>query len=176
MKILFTYLVVFFCQLSHAQSLYHVTSETSLNLNGEEFIQYDLAPLKEEIVCESKTDARIDQGLLAANAVATLLAGYGVFKSQNDKNQHAFAGFVMGNVTTGMLQLILPKNMKRRKAVAIAGGIGSAVIVGIAKEVLDSKGYGHVETMDAVVTGLGGVGGSLTIGFGDISKAFRRNR
>jgi hypothetical protein len=167
-------LVLFFASLgAGAQTPYRITQESPVIIAGEEFIQYELRS-EDAIDCDSPGQLRPHQALLAANLAGSLLAGYGVYKLENDKQRHVLAGYVIGNVTTGTLQLILPKDMKHRKAWAIAGGIGAAVLVGVAKEFRDSKGYGHVETMDAVVTGLGGVGGSLTIGFGDISKAFKR--
>ncbi len=41
--------------------------------------------------------------------------------------------------------------------------IGASVILGIAKEVYDSRGHGTVEVLDAVVTALGGVVGTMII-------------
>jgi len=39
--------------------------------------------------------------------------------------------------------------------------IGASVILGIGKEIYDSRGHGTVEVLDAVATGLGGVVGAV---------------
>ena len=41
--------------------------------------------------------------------------------------------------------------------------IGASVILGIAKEVYDSRGHGTVEVLDAVATAVGGVVGVILI-------------
>jgi hypothetical protein len=42
--------------------------------------------------------------------------------------------------------------------------IGASVILGIGKEIYDSRGHGTVEVLDAVATGLGGVVGAVLMG------------
>jgi hypothetical protein len=39
--------------------------------------------------------------------------------------------------------------------------IGASVILGISKEIYDSRGHGTVEVLDAVATGLGGAVGAI---------------
>jgi fluoride ion exporter CrcB/FEX len=157
---------------------YEVVGSNTLSLNGQDFTQYTLQkkyPLSLDYSC-TRQEINLNRGLLAANVAGTMLAGYGVYKisSDNDKARHFLAGYVVGNITTGSLQLMLPKDMKNRKLWSIVGGIGASVLVGLGKEYYDSKGHGHVDAMDAVATGLGGIGGTVTIGFGDMKKVFSK--
>lgn len=159
---------------------YNVSNETALVINGQPYIQLDLTPKTlPPLNCPpTQTSIAFNRTLLLANLAASTAAGLGVLRvdPRQDKLRHALAGYVVGNVTTGTLQLILPLEMKYRKLAALAGGFGASVMVGIGKEVWDSQGHGHVDSKDAIVTGLGGLGGSLTISFGDAAKAFKKKQ
>jgi len=67
-----------------------------------------------------------------------------------DKLLHFVAGFVVSAVV-----YLIFENLTL--------AIGASVILGIAKEVYDSRGHGTVEVLDAVATGLGGVVGAVLI-------------
>lgn len=157
---------------------YTVSNQTAIVVNGQPFIQIDLTPKATPPLNCQNNSIVLNRALLLANLASAKAAGIGVLKvdPKQDKLRHALAGYVVGNVTTGALHLLLPMEMKYRKLTAFAGGFGASVLVGIGKEVWDSKGHGQVETKDAIVTGLGGLGGSLTISFGDVSKAFKKKQ
>lgn len=157
---------------------YTVSNQTAIVVNGRPFIQIDLTPKATLPLNCQNNPIVLNRALLLANLASATAAGIGVLKiaPKQDKLRHALAGYVVGNVTTGTLQLILPLEMKYRKLAAMAGGFGASVLVGIGKEVWDSQGHGHVESKDAIVTGLGGLGGSLTISFGDAAKAFKKKQ
>ena len=65
-----------------------------------------------------------------------------------DKLLHFVAGFVVSAVV-----YLIFENLTL--------AIGASVILGIAKEVYDSRGHGTVEVLDAVVTIAGGVVGAI---------------
>lgn len=56
--------------------------------------------------------------------------------------------FVAGSICSAVVYLITRN---------LTFAIGASVILGIAKEVYDSRGHGTVEVLDAVATALGGV-------------------
>jgi hypothetical protein len=63
---------------------------------------------------------------------------------QQDKIKH----FIAGTITSAFVYLI---------TLNLALAIGASALLGIAKEVYDSRGHGTVEVADAVATALGGV-------------------
>jgi hypothetical protein len=157
---------------------YEITNEKSFMVNDQEFIQVDISPKFKPLgpCLQPHHDVGLNRALLLANAVGTIAAGYGVLKvnPSQDKMRHVLAGYVVGNVTTGTLQLILPKEMINRKFYSFLGGVGASILIGIGKEVRDAQGHGVPSKMDAIATGLGGVGGSVTMSFADVSKVLKK--
>lgn len=157
---------------------YEIVEANTVKVNDIEFMKFQLQQKYPSLTpcIPSNTSIGLNRGLLVANMAGAMVASYGVFKisGKHDKVKHVLAGYVVGTLTTGSLQLLLPKTMKHKKLVAMLGGFGASILVGIGKEYRDSKGFGNVETKDAIATGLGGIGGTLIISTGDISKAFHK--
>lgn len=105
-------------------------------------------------------DPRIPLHLLADGAIA-----YGMFRidPRQDKVKHLMAGYVISNVSTGLLQLYLPDDLKHRSLVAGLIGFGAGTLAGVAKEMLDAQGFGTPSTADAVATAAGAGLGALTL-------------
>jgi hypothetical protein len=124
-----------------------VTSVEAIEDNGKPFLRVDLDP-------------RLPLHMLADGAMA-----YGMFRlhSSQDKMKHLLAGYVISNVSSGMLQLYLPDNIKHRKLLVGLIGFSAGALAGVAKEVIDAQGYGTPSVQDAVATALGAGLGSLTI-------------
>ncbi len=166
---------------------YQLENPKELEINGEKFLSYDLATLRPHrptthrpaaVDCFNQNTAplnlNLEKSMFAANLAATALAGYGVYKSKNDKLQHVFAGFVISTTVSGAMQLMLPKDMKHRKLVSSLIGFGAAVLIGTAKEVRDRQGFGHPSAADAFATYAGGAVGSVSISFTDLGSLFKK--
>lgn len=113
-----------------------------------------------------------EKWLFMANLAGTTAAGIGAMKldPSQDKTRHFLAGYVVGNISNGLSQLMLPDDVKNRRLVSALVGVASSILVGIGKEVIDSRGRGNASIADALATGAGGIVGSLTISF-DLEKA-----
>jgi len=124
-----------------------VTAVETVEDNGKSYLRVDLDP-------------RLPLHLLADGAMA-----YGMFRihSSQDKMKHLLAGYVISNVSSGMLQLYLPDDLKHRKLLVGLIGFGAGALAGVAKEVIDAQGYGTPSVQDAVATALGAGLGTLTI-------------
>lgn len=166
---------------------YKLENPKEININGESFVSYDLSLLGQQnfdssqsftINCFNEKAAplnlNLEKSMFAANFAATALAGYGVYKSKNDKLQHVFAGFLISTTVSGAMQMILPKEMKHRKLVSSLIGFGAAVLIGTGKELRDKQGYGHASVADALATYAGGAMGSVSISFTDLGNLFKK--
>ncbi len=168
---------------------YTVIGKHQLTINDEIFYKFDLQQketISQPIDCApTNRQINLSRSFLLANVAASSLLAYETFKwvpNKNFKNsgipedkvRHFMAGYVVGSLTTGTLQLILPADMKHRKLYAMLGGFGASILVGVAKEYRDSCGYGHVDAKDAIVTGLGGLTGTLTVNVADVTNAFKK--
>jgi VanZ family protein len=78
------------------------------------------------------------------------------FFQQEDKQKHIIGSIAIGGVATG-----LARHYGSNKFEAIAIGIASALLVGIAKEAIDGKGYGTEDVNDVYADTIGAVSGSL---------------
>lgn len=105
-------------------------------------------------------DPRLPIHFLADGALT-----YGMFRLSptQDKAKHFIAGYVISNASTGLLHLYLPDDMKHRKLVAGLIGFGAGALVGVAKEVLDARGFGTPDPADALATAAGAGMGAITL-------------
>jgi VanZ family protein len=86
----------------------------------------------------------------------TLSLSAETFFEQSDKQKHIIGSMAVGGVATG-----LARHYGSNKLEAIAIGIASALLVGIAKEAIDGKGYGTEDVGDVYADTIGAVSGSL---------------
>jgi len=86
----------------------------------------------------------------------TISLNAGTFIEQPDKQKHIGASMAIGGVATG-----LARHYGSNKFEAIAIGIASALLVGIAKEAIDGKGYGTEDIGDVYADTIGAGSGSL---------------
>jgi hypothetical protein len=105
--------------------------------------------------------------LLVGNAVATSAAVVGAiaWNPQQDKVRHFFAGYAIGSITNGVVQLLLPKDTNNKQLISGLAGFGASILAGAAKEYWDSKGNGHPEWGDALSTAGGGLVGTIAMSF-----------
>jgi len=75
---------------------------------------------------------------------------------QDDKQKHFVGSAVIGATASG-----LAKHYGSNKFEAVFIGIGTALLIGIAKEAIDGKGYGTEDVGDVYADTLGAVSGSL---------------
>lgn len=75
---------------------------------------------------------------------------------QSDKQKHFIGSAAIGGVATG-----LARHYGSNKVEAILIGIGTALLIGIAKEAIDGKGYGTEDIGDVYADTLGAVSGSV---------------
>lgn len=131
-----------------------------VNESGQSWITLDWNPAQ-----EPTPDHGPRTYALLAHALADGALTYGVFHMDptQDKVRHFFAGYVISNVTTGMLQLVLPDTLEHRRLLSIILGFATGVAAGAAKEWLDAQGYGNPSLADAGATTLGAGAGTLTI-------------
>ncbi len=124
-----------------------ITAVETLEEDGQPWIRLQLDP-------------RLPLHFVGDGAIA-----YGMFRihPRHDKARHIMAGYVISNVSTGLLQLYLPDNLEHRSLVAGLIGFGAGAMAGIAKEMLDAQGYGTPSIQDAAATALGAGLGALTL-------------
>jgi VanZ family protein len=78
------------------------------------------------------------------------------FFQQEDKQKHIIGSMAISGVATG-----LARHYGSNKFEAVCIGIASALLVGIAKEAIDGKGYGTEDVGDIYADTIGAVSGSL---------------
>jgi hypothetical protein len=144
---------------------FNVNDDADITVNNQQYISLKI-----------NQDIRMNRLALGLNLLGDAAAAYGVFKvnPSNDKLRHGLAGYIVGNFTTGAMQLLLPDNTKNRKLKALLIGFGASLLVGAGREWYDSNSHGQVDFNDFVVTGAGGLVGTLTISIGDGKKALRK--
>jgi hypothetical protein len=105
-------------------------------------------------------DPRLPFHFLADGAMA-----YGMFRihPRHDKVKHLLGGYVISNVSTGLLHLYLPDDLKHRNLLVGLIGFGAGSLAGVAKELIDVQGYGTPSVKDAAATALGAGLGALTL-------------
>ena len=103
--------------------------------------------------------------VFSSGALQAAGAVYAVMKinPKDDKTRHFFAGYAAASFSHGMMEIIMPNDLKHRRLISFLAGVGASVSAGIAKEYWDSLGHGHADAKDAEATALGGVAGS-TVG------------
>lgn len=74
---------------------------------------------------------------------------------QEDKQKHFIGSMAIGAVATGMARHYGSSTVE-----AIAIGIATSLLVGIAKEAIDGNGYGSEDINDIYADTLGGIAGS----------------
>lgn len=75
---------------------------------------------------------------------------------QSDKQKHFIGSAVIGATASG-----LARHYGSNKIEAMFIGIGTALLIGIAKEAIDGKGYGTEDIGDVYADTLGAVSGSV---------------
>lgn len=75
---------------------------------------------------------------------------------QEDKQKHFIGSAMIANVSSGLAKYYGSSTFE-----AIAIGVASALLVGIAKEAIDGKGYGSEDVNDVYADTLGALGGSV---------------
>ena len=78
------------------------------------------------------------------------------FYLQHDKQKHFVGSMAIGGVATG-----IARYYGSNKFEAVAIGIASALLVGIAKEAIDGRGYGTEDVNDIYADTLGSIAGSV---------------
>ena len=78
------------------------------------------------------------------------------FFQQEDKQKHIIGSMAIGGVATG-----LARHYGSNKFEAVCIGVASALLVGIAKEAVDGKGYGTEDVGDIYADTLGAITGSM---------------
>jgi VanZ family protein len=78
------------------------------------------------------------------------------FFQQEDKQKHIMGSIAIGGVATG-----LARHYGSNKFEAVCIGIATALLVGIAKEAIDGKGYGTEDVGDVYADTLGAITGSM---------------
>ena len=153
--------------------------EISLKMNeydviGHETVEFEGSPFH-QITLEKKPEfakSTKEEYLLAANFAANVGIGYRFMNATWDKEKHFLVGYGIANISNGIFQLLLPKDMKHRVLVSTLLGFGVSVLAGAAKEYSDSRDPLHhtADVNDFLATAAGGAIGTLTLKF-DIRKA-----
>lgn len=77
------------------------------------------------------------------------------FYLQNDKQKHFIGSMAIGATASGIARYYGSSTVE-----AIAIGIATSLLVGIAKEAIDGNGYGSEDINDIYADTLGGIAGS----------------
>jgi len=93
--------------------------------------------------------------LILALLLSALLYAEPMYQ-QEDKQKHMIGSMAIGATATG-----IARHYGSSKFEAVAIGIASALLVGIAKEAIDGRGYGTEDVGDVYADTLGAVSGSL---------------
>ena len=152
-----TLLSVLFSILS-ATSIAHASTE--LDFDPQSILAVEPVEEDGQPYLRLDLDPRLPLHFVADGAIA-----YGMFRldPKFDKTRHILAGYVISNVSTGLLHLYLPDNLKHRKLVAGLIGFSAGAVAGIAKELIDARGYGVPSVQDAVATAIGAGLGTVTL-------------
>lgn len=148
--------------------------EITIHMNDYEVINHEIIHLEgkpfHQITLEPKS-IREDY-LLFANFVADGIAAHRILYTTWDKEQHFLAGYCLANVSNGLFQLLLPKDMKHRVLVSTLLGFGMSVLAGAGKEIYDAQNpkTHTADINDFMATAAGGALGTLTLKF-DLRKA-----
>jgi hypothetical protein len=183
MRIILFFFLILSSLNSYAQRLvnteeYSVEIGQEIHVNEHTFIYLKLSPrgMNSSVTCLSCTLSKTKEyelkKMITANILPSIFATRSVLYTDpsRDKLRHFSAGYVAGNLTTGALQILIPKDQRNRKLYAFLGGLGASVVIGVGKEYWDSLGHGQVEFKDALATIAGGVSGSFTINLYDLFK------
>lgn len=183
MRVILVFFLILSSIHSYAQSIdfsdeYSVEIGQEIQVREHSFLYLKLTPrgMNSSVTCLSCTLSKTKEyelkKMITANILPSIVATRSVLYTDpsKDKLRHFSAGYVAGNLTTGALQIIIPKNQKNRKLYAFLGGVGASVVVGVGKEYWDSLGHGQVEFKDALATIAGGFSGSITINLYDLFK------
>ena len=164
----------FFSAKTFAQYTEAPKKEITLNMSDYEPTAHEIIHLEgspfHQITFEQKTTK--EEYLLAANFAANVAVGFKFMYSNWDKEQHFLVGYGIANVSNGIFQLLLPKDMKHRVLVSTLLGFGMSVLAGAGKEFYDAQHpQSHTADMnDFLATSAGGAIGTLTLKF-DLRKA-----
>ncbi len=161
-----------------------------IELDGETSVQLTLEiPKEEESSFMCPRASHYDRSLIQFNdkvdpfiSVVTLstvpasLLAVKEIPQYKDKYRHFFAGYLVGASASGVYSLyIRDKDVKHPVLKSILVGIGSSLVVGMGKELYDKvSGKGTPDLNDAWATGLGGIGGSVTINISDIRSLLKK--
>ena len=162
---------------------YQLDGQNEIEIGGVKYLQFDfknantISKLYEESNCIEPSSAfknvALKSSYITANLASDVLALHELQKVKWDKAKHFYAGYIIGNISTGAFQLLVPKDTKNRQFKAFIGGSITSAVNGVAKEYRDSLGYGHVEANDAIATFMGGVTGSITFSLVDLKKKIK---
>jgi len=147
---------------------FHVIGHETVHFDGRPFTQISFEK-KPEFMIQGTTK---EEWLLAANLAGNMGVAWRFMHATWDKEMHFLVGYELGNISNGLFQLILPKDMKHKKLVSALLGFGVSALAGAAKEYYD---YNHPRTHtadvnDFLATAAGGAVGTLTLTF-DLRKA-----
>lgn len=77
-----------------------------------------------------------------------------------DKVEHFEGGVIIGALGTAVAQRELPKAKWWQQALV---GVAASAVIGVAKEVADTRTHGDPDPKDAIATVIGGTVGALSI-------------
>jgi hypothetical protein len=177
---------------------YELENINTFKVGAEGFIKFDFKPANTFIqnykpsfnksTCLNQnflnTNTLTKSAYVIANLGTDVLAAYEISRMKWDKSKHFLASYVIANVTSGGLQLLLPEDTPNRKLKIFLNGVLASALIGVGKEYADYKGFGHVnikggslvfspgtvEANDALATFLGGIHGSFTFSILNLKK------
>ncbi len=131
-------------------------------------------------VNKKRNHTLLKKNLALGSSLLANLHMYRVFDDVNsrsglysDKDGHFAGGFLIGNLSSAVAQVLLPSGTKKKRLKSFWIGVSLSTLAGIVKEIRDSTGKGNVELEDAIATGLGGISGSIVISFADLQRFFK---
>ena len=148
---------------------YNIVEDSALEIDGKEFSKLTL--IRKVDFKPSKVSK--EDYFFFANFLGDAAVGYQFTQTplSQDKLLHAYAGYVIANLSNGIFQIVLPKEMKHRRLISALLGFGMSALVGGAKEFYDAQ-HRDVHTPDIkdfMSTIGGGLAGTLTMTF-DLRK------
>jgi hypothetical protein len=164
----------FFSGNTFAQNTEAPEEEVSINMRDYALIDHDTVDLDGKPFHQftyEKTSTK-EEYLLAANFVGNMAVGFRFMNATWDKEKHFLVGYGIANVSNGIFQLLLPKDMKHRVLASTLLGFGMSVLAGAGKEIYDARHpLNHTADInDFLATSAGGAIGTLTLKF-DLRKA-----
>jgi hypothetical protein len=147
---------------------FHVIGHETVHFDGQPFTEITFEK-KPEFLFQGTTD---EEWLLQANMAVDMGVAWRLMHATWDKEMHFLIGYELGNISNGVFQLILPKDMKHKKLVSALLGFGVSAFAGAAKEYYDYKNPRNhtADVNDFLATAAGGAFGTLTLTF-DLRKA-----